>query len=283
MIFRNWVLQNFPFLEDDFDALTDYELFSKMMEYVKKQVDDNEVLKKKIEDLENYVYNLNLQDEVNNKLDEMAEDGTLADIIAQYVNVQSVLAYNTIADLKTATNIINGSIVKTLGYTTYNDGNGAFYKVRNVTTSDVIDEINIIALHDVLLVAEKVTKFTDNLIQNIQNNYEALITYSETEQGVGLWYNQHIVYRKVIRFGALPNNGHLTIPHGIVNLENVIKISGEVSDGNNRLPLPYVSVGDITIDRIALFADNTNINIFTFNDKSTYTDNFIIMEYTKTS
>lgn len=283
MIFRNWVLQNFPFLEDDFDALTDYELFSKMMEYVKKQVDDNKVLKKKIEDLEKYVYDLDLQDEVNNKLDEMAEDGTLADIIAQYVNVQSVLAYNTIADLKVATNIINGSIVKTLGYTTYKDGNGAFYKVRNVTTSDVIDEINIIALHDVLLVAEKVTKFTDNLIQNIQNNYETLITYSETEQGVGLWYNQHIIYRKVIRFGALPNNDHLQIPHGIENLENVIKISGEVSDGNNRLPLPYVSVGDITIDRIALFADNTNINIFTFNDKSAYTDNFIIIEYTKTS
>lgn len=36
MIFRNWVLQNFPFLEGDFDALTDYELFSKMVGYVKE-------------------------------------------------------------------------------------------------------------------------------------------------------------------------------------------------------------------------------------------------------
>mgnify|MGYP003303630304 CR=1 FL=1 len=33
--FRNFVLQNFPYLEDDFDALTDYELFSKMVGYVK--------------------------------------------------------------------------------------------------------------------------------------------------------------------------------------------------------------------------------------------------------
>ena len=39
MIFRNWVLQNFPFLEDDFDALTDYELFCKMVEYMKKSLD----------------------------------------------------------------------------------------------------------------------------------------------------------------------------------------------------------------------------------------------------
>ena len=32
----NYILQNFPFLENDFDALTDYELFSKMVGYVKE-------------------------------------------------------------------------------------------------------------------------------------------------------------------------------------------------------------------------------------------------------
>lgn len=38
---KNYVLQNFPFLEDDFDALTDYELFCKGFEYL-----DNEKLDK---------------------------------------------------------------------------------------------------------------------------------------------------------------------------------------------------------------------------------------------
>ena len=71
--FRNWVLQNFPFLEDDFDALTDYELFCKMMEYVKKFAKDNEDFNKRLTDLENYINNLDLQDEVNTKLDEMEE------------------------------------------------------------------------------------------------------------------------------------------------------------------------------------------------------------------
>lgn len=33
---NNYILENFPFLEDDFDALTDYELFSKMVGYVKE-------------------------------------------------------------------------------------------------------------------------------------------------------------------------------------------------------------------------------------------------------
>ena len=35
MICKNDVLRNFPILEDDFDALTDYGLFSKMVGYVK--------------------------------------------------------------------------------------------------------------------------------------------------------------------------------------------------------------------------------------------------------
>lgn len=36
---NNFVLPNFPFVEDDFDALTDYELFSKMIGYVKELED----------------------------------------------------------------------------------------------------------------------------------------------------------------------------------------------------------------------------------------------------
>ena len=82
MKFRNYILQNFPFLEDDFDALTDYELFCKMIAYMKKALDEIKTykdgfdkLEKELKDLENYVYNLDLQDEVNNKLDEMADSG----------------------------------------------------------------------------------------------------------------------------------------------------------------------------------------------------------------
>ena len=43
-MFRNWVIGNFPFLENDFDALTDYELFCKMLEYVKEFAKDNDKL-----------------------------------------------------------------------------------------------------------------------------------------------------------------------------------------------------------------------------------------------
>ena len=36
--FRNFCISNFPFLEKDFDALTDYELICKIFEYYEKQL-----------------------------------------------------------------------------------------------------------------------------------------------------------------------------------------------------------------------------------------------------
>lgn len=50
MIFRNFILQNFPFLEDDFDALTDYELFCKMVEYASNPENIKAYLKEYIDE-----------------------------------------------------------------------------------------------------------------------------------------------------------------------------------------------------------------------------------------
>ena len=97
MCFRDFVLQNFPYLEDDFDALTDYELFCKMVEYMKKTLEDvetfidgtNEELasfREQLETYEKYFENLDVQEEINNKLDEMTQDGTLTNLIKAYVD-----------------------------------------------------------------------------------------------------------------------------------------------------------------------------------------------------
>ena len=169
MIFRNFVLQNFPFLEDDFDALTDYELFCKMVEYMKKSLDKvNEYktelneFRAELDSYKNYFDTLDVQEEIDNKLDEMAESGQLTDIIAQYLGLAGVLAFNTVSDMSNADNLVNGSICKCLGYLSYNDGKGCFYKVRTVTVSDVVDGFNIVAL-DVsdTLIAERMVGYYD--------------------------------------------------------------------------------------------------------------------------
>ena len=79
--------------------------------------------------VENYFANLDVQEEINNKLDEMAEDGQLADIISQYLNSTAVFGYDTVADMKSSENLVNGSYARTLGYYAKDDKGGALYKI----------------------------------------------------------------------------------------------------------------------------------------------------------
>ena len=46
----------------------------------------------------------------------MAESGELQEIMASYLNSKAVFGFNTVSDLKNATNLIDGSYAKTLGY-----------------------------------------------------------------------------------------------------------------------------------------------------------------------
>ena len=87
--------------------------------------------------VDSYFENLNVQQEINNKLDQMAESGQLTDIIAQYLGLAGILAYNTKNDMKNATNLTNGSICKTLGDDVYNDGKGNFYKIRTAKSKSI--------------------------------------------------------------------------------------------------------------------------------------------------
>ena len=108
----------------------------------------------------NYFDNLDVQNEINNKLDEMVKDGTLDQIIEQYLNSSAIWGFDTVADMKNATNLINGSFAKTLGFYSKNDGGNATYKIRNITNDDVVDNMFIIALNDQSnqLIAELIEK-----------------------------------------------------------------------------------------------------------------------------
>ena len=92
--FKWFVLENFPFIEADFDALTEWQLFCKLGKEINKIIDSQNVVGTEMEkfsqafiELQNYVNNyfenLDVQDEINNKLNEMTQDGTLAEIINQ--------------------------------------------------------------------------------------------------------------------------------------------------------------------------------------------------------
>ena len=107
--FRRFVLQNFPFIEEDFDALTDYALICKVVEYLNKVIDQSNSTTQQVSTLtdafnqlndfvENYFDNLDVQEEINNKLDEMAEDGTLMQLIEEYDYVLNIKNFGCVGD-----------------------------------------------------------------------------------------------------------------------------------------------------------------------------------------
>lgn len=96
-----------------------------------------------IEYVENFFDNLDVQAEVDNKLDEMADAGTLQEIMAAYLNTRAVFAFDTVADMKASTNLENGSYARTLGFHSANDGGAALYKITNSGTANEMDIIAI--------------------------------------------------------------------------------------------------------------------------------------------
>lgn len=194
--FKWFVIQNFPFIEEDFDAITNYQLLCKIVEYLNLTIGKTNELGTQVENLTNWFNNLDVQEEINNKLDEMAESGELTDIIAQYLQLAGVLAYDTKASMKQAQNLVDGSITKTLGNTTFRDGQGAFYKVRQIQNTDVVDDVNIIALYDTDLVAEKIPYSSGYDLQNQINEIKRKKTMivigdsfsNSAQSGTPLWY-----------------------------------------------------------------------------------------------
>ena len=150
-MFRNYVIRNFPFLEDDFDALTDYQLFCKMVSYMKKALIKIDGFEDKLNKYENYFENLNVQEEINNKLDEMAESGELEEIIALFLAYSNILGFDTISDMQESQSLVNGSICKCLGKTNYiNKSVTKYANSRNNNSKNDLNrfktEVNILNL-----------------------------------------------------------------------------------------------------------------------------------------
>lgn len=144
-------------------------MFNKLSKNTKTVVED---YINQFNELHDYVHdyfdNLDVQEEINNKLDDMVEQGTLQEIIADYLNSRAVFGYDTVADMKAATNLIDGSYAETLGYFAKNDGGNALYKIRALTNDDVVDErfiIEITGSSPDSLVAELVHDKEINVLQ----------------------------------------------------------------------------------------------------------------------
>lgn len=226
------VLNDFPFPIDDFDSITQYEMLIRCLKSIKKQLGINSDLYKKITDLENYLNNLDLQDEVNKKIDEMYQNGQLQEIITEYLQINGILAFNTLSDLKSATNLINGSKVKTLGYHSYNDGGGALYLVREVTNQDVENDGDIVALYDKNLIAELVEEkeitfvmfgaYGDNVNDDTTSIKNAL-SYAKNKCNINLLNKNYKIIEEITIENTNLLNGTISTS-SYINLKNKIQL-----------------------------------------------------------
>ncbi len=99
--FKAWVQQNLPAVYDDSLSYTD--LLSKLLYYINGLVTNNDLLSKDMKKLFDYINNyfldLDVQQNVDKKLDEMAKDGTLDKIINEdlFGNLENNITNLTLA------------------------------------------------------------------------------------------------------------------------------------------------------------------------------------------
>ena len=125
------------------ESLTYYEALAYFVKYLEETVvpavNQNAEATKELQtlftELKNYVDtyfdNLDVQEEINNKLDEMAESGELEAILQQILNTLRV--YDTVLEMIADTSIQNGQRVMTLGYSVVDDNGGGVFTITNTT------------------------------------------------------------------------------------------------------------------------------------------------------
>ena len=169
-------------------------MFNKLSKNTKDEVERfeasvNETVDEYIEkfnQLHDYVHdyfdNLDVQEEINNKLDQMAEDGTLSEIINQYLQSNVAWVFDTVAEMTQAPNLQDGSYARTIGYNTKTDNGGCLYYIRSKTPADEPNGSTIIEIGETL-VAELV--YTNDYLPI---NYTHVRYQGGADRRTDVWY-----------------------------------------------------------------------------------------------
>ena len=171
--FKAFLASNIPSVYDN--TLSYYDELTKLIAYMKELVpvvNDNTAGLAALKDyVEHYFDNLDVQEEINNKLDAMAESGQLATIIAEFLAMAPVFGYATISAMAASENLNAGSIARVLGNTEASAGNGAFYLVRNKGEGETADGVLKVAIGDSLIADRIVDATAEEIKEEIDDKY----------------------------------------------------------------------------------------------------------------
>ena len=195
--------------------------------------------------MDNYFDNLDVQEEINNKLDAMAEDGTLQEIITTYIQANTAWCFNTVNDMKLSENLINGSYTQTLGFHSLNDGGGALYYITDTATAN---EKDIIAVGDLyaILVPENEVK-----VEQLGAYGDKLHDDTAVLQYAGSHYH-HLVMSKSYKIsGAIE-----LIDDSVIDGKNTGLIYAEPSELENKYIFSVTGKSNVTIKNINFESEN---------------------------
>lgn len=107
--------------------------------------------------------------------------------------------------------------------------------------------------------------------------------YSLEESLTGdVWIDGKPIYGKTISTGILPNATIKDVPHGISNIDRMIKIYGHAKNGSNvtTITLPFAGSGQGDVAAYLNDSGGVRLNSYTSN-RSDFTTSYITLEYTK--
>lgn len=112
-------------------------------------------------------------------------------------------------------------------------------------------------------------------IDEVAGMISAIPTLSDAETPI-YKIGDDVVYRKVVDFGALPNNTDKTVDHGIANYGTTIYVKGMMYTSS------VTSYGEDLTGVARVDSRSTGVKIITSEDFSSYTAK-VTIHYTKTS
>ena len=242
--FKWYVLENFPFIEADFDVLTNWQLLCKLGKEMNKIINSVNLSGEQVEKLtqafiklqtfvNNFFENLDVQEEINNKLDELVSNGTLANILNNYVNITRV--YNTHEEMISDTTLVNNQKVKTLGFYNINDGGGAYYFITDENSSTVYQELtNTANLYARLITNEPYPEMFGAYGDGINNDQTAFDNLIKFYNIMYLNEKNYKITSLTIKKDFIIYGNNATIL-GDTNVDNIIQMTTETERKNLKI------------------------------------------------
>ena len=287
--FKMQVLETFPFIDADFDALTNYELLCKVVEYLNETTNNVNILKDDFDKLrleytalkdyvDNYFANLDVQDEINNKIDAMVESGEFEEILAQLVaksncNLHYIRTHKTdnVSGNVTVIESEDGNVIIDFGYDTTGDDIANYLILNDITEFKYAIITHYHGDHVGGANCEGLLNILDNNRLDFSNCTFYLAALPDSTQFIG-----DEITAITNRYNIIVNKlEDLNIDYEIANENDILTINGDISLKilnasstlwNNYYDITFISNGSITgtdtnYNNFSLVIELTNRNV----------------------